>query len=156
NPARYIVVTSLALSAVQTDEIKALMSPFIISSQDVIHQSTLNDELRNHPEIEESHFKLWFSSTVILNAIFNNAMVGRTKAYLEKIQSKINYYVVTRRLDEAADILDREKLLLISGQPGIGKSTLADVLFFAKAKSGYKIFKVYNIEEAEKAISKDD
>jgi hypothetical protein len=155
-PARYIVVTSLALTAGQTDEIKVLMAPYIISSQDIIHQSTLNNELRNHPDIEENHFKLWFSSTTVLKGIFNNAMAGRTKAYLEKIQLKINYYVVTRRLDEAAHILDKEKLLLISGQPGIGKSTLADVLFFAKAKNGYKIFKVYNIEEAEKAISKDD
>ena len=155
-PARYIVVTSLPLSAEQTDEIKMLMAPFVISSQDVIHQSTLNDILRNHPEIEENHFKLWFSSTTVLKSILNNAVAGRTKAYIEKIQSKINFYVVTRRLDEAAQILDREKLLLISGQPGIGKSTLADVLFFARAKSGFKIFKVYNIEEAEKAISKND
>ena len=156
NPTRYIVVTSLALTAAQTDEIKSLMEPFIISAQDVIHQSALNNALRSNPDIEENHFKLWFSSTTVLKAILNNAIAGRTKAYIEKIQSKIKYYVVTQRLDEAEQILDREKLLLISGQPGIGKSTLADVLFFAKAKKGYKIFKIYNIDDAENSISKDD
>ncbi|WP_316826056.1 restriction endonuclease [Pedobacter miscanthi] len=155
-PDRYIVVTSLPLTPGQADEIKELMSPFILTADDVIGHSTINDILRNYPEIEENHFKLWFSSTSVLKSILNNAVEGRTRAYVDKIQARIKYYVLTKKLDEAAEILDREKLLLISGQPGIGKSTLADVLFFARARAGYKIFKVYNIEEAERAISRDD
>ncbi len=156
NPRRYILVTSLALSATEMDEIKQIMSPYILSQQDIIDQVGINNLLRNHPKVEENHFKLWFSSVGVLKAILNNALAGRTRAYLENVQSKINSYVVTPRLNEASEILSREKLLLISGQPGIGKSTLADILLFARSKSGYKIYKVYNIDEAEGAISPDD
>ena len=52
--------------------------------------------------------------------------------------------------------MQKEKLLLITGQPGIGKTTLAEILIFERAKNDHKIYKVENISEAEDVISPND
>lgn len=153
NPQRYIVATSIPLSARQKDELKDLLVPYVLSSNDIIGQSDLNAYLREFKDIEQKQFKLWFSSVSMLNAILNNAIEGRTRAYLEKIKTKIGLYVVTKNLDKANELLDKNNLLLITGQPGLGKTTLADAILLERAKKGYQIYKVTNIREAEDVIS---
>lgn len=152
-PDRYIIVTSLPLSAQQKDEIKNLLSPFILTSNDVFGRDDLNAILIEFKEIEKKYFKLWFSSLVVLETVLNNAIEGRTRFMLERIKDKISFYVITKKLDDANQILQKEKLLLITGQPGIGKTTLAEIMLFDRAKNGYKIYKVENISEAEQVIS---
>ncbi|AEV31784.1 hypothetical protein Oweho_0771 [Owenweeksia hongkongensis DSM 17368] len=154
-PERYIVVTSLPLSAQEKDELKEILSPFVLTSNDIIGKDDLNAFLRSNEEIEKTHFKLWFSSIKILKTIFNNAIEGRTKHHLQSVKNKIRFYVITKKLDDANKILNEKKLLLITGQPGIGKTTLADILLFDRAKKGFKIYKVENIREAEDVISVD-
>lgn len=155
-PDRYIVVTSLPLSSIQKDEIKTILSPFVLTSNDIIGQEDLNGYLADYKEIEKNYFKLWFSSINIFNSIINNAVEGRTRYLLEQIKNKIPFYVVTKKLDDANKILQKEKLLLITGQPGIGKTTLAEIILFERAKNGHKIYKVENISEAENIISPND
>lgn len=155
-PQRYIIATSIPLSAVQKDEIRKLLSPYILTSNDIFGQEDLNGFILKHPQIEKNHFKLWFSSTTVINAILNNAIEGRTKYLIEKIKNHVKFYVVTEKLDEANNILLNEKLLLITGQPGIGKTTLAELLIFEKAYENYQVYQVENISEAETMISLDD
>lgn len=152
-PDRYIVVTSLPLSASQKDELKSGLAPFVLTSNDIIGQEDLNGYLGEFKEVEKKYFKLWFSSINVFNAVINNAVEGRTKYMMEKIRNKIPFYVVTKKLDDANKILQKEKLLLITGQPGIGKTTLAEIILFERAKNGHKIYKVENIREAEDVIS---
>ena len=45
---------------------------------------------------------------------------------------------------------------MITGQPGIGKTTLAEIILFERAKNGHRIYKVENIKEAEDVISTND
>lgn len=155
-PDRYIVVTSLPLSAGQKDELKNILAPYVLTSNDIFGQEDLNGFLADFKEIEKKHFKLWFSSLNVFNSVLNNAIEGRTKYMLERIREKIPFYVITKKLDDANKILQKEKLLLITGQPGIGKTTLAEILLFDRAKNGYRIYKVENITEAESIISPND
>jgi GTPase SAR1 family protein len=156
NPDRYIVVTSVQLSKMQKDEIKNIFSPYILTANDVIGREDLNKFLRKYKKIEKSHFKLWFSSMTILEGIFNNAVEGRTRSYLEQVSSRFPFYVVTKNLDIANKVLAREKLLLLTGLAGIGKTTLAEVLLLEKAKQGYQVYLVNTVREAEDVISCSD
>jgi DNA polymerase III delta prime subunit len=156
NPDRYIVVTSLPLNASQQDELKDILAPYVLSSNDIIGQEALNGYLAEYPNIEKRYFKLWFSSINVFNAIISNAIEGRTKYLLEKIKEKVKFYVVTTKLGKAKSILNKEKILLITGQPGIGKTTLAEILLFDRAREGCKVFKVETIREAEDIISVDE
>lgn len=155
-PESYFVVTSLPLSAAQKDEIKDLLTPFVLSSNNVIGREDLNGYLREFKEVEKAHFKLWFSSVNVLETIINNAIEGRTRFLLKEIKRKIPFYVVTKKLDDANKILERERLLLITGQPGIGKTTLAEIMVFEWAMNGYTIHEIASINEAEQVFSLDD
>lgn len=156
NPERYVVVTSLPLNADDKDELKLILSPYVLSSSDIIGQEDLNSYLSEFKELEKRYFKLWFSSIEVFNAVLNNAVEGRTRYMMEEIRKKMPYYVITKKLDAANKILLKEKLLLITGQPGIGKTTLAEIILFERAKLGAKIYKVENISEAEGVISPDE
>lgn len=156
NPDRYIVTTSLSLSAQEKDELKDILSPYVQTSNDIISQENLNEYLSDNESIETKYFKLWFSSINVFRAVLNNAIENRTKYLLERIQRNFPYYVVTKKLDEANKILTKEKLLLITGQPGIGKTTLAELVILNRAKDDFKIYKVENIKEAEDVISPSD
>lgn len=156
NPDRYIIVTSVELSKSQKDEIKNAFSPYILTANDIFGREDLNKLLRKFKRIERTHFKLWFSSIEILENIFNNAIEGRTKSYLEQISSRFQFYVITKNLDVANKVLAREKLLLLTGLAGIGKTTLAEVMLLEKAKQGFQIYLVNNIRDAEDVISAGD
>jgi Holliday junction resolvasome RuvABC ATP-dependent DNA helicase subunit len=155
-PDRYIVTTSISLSSHEKDELKSILSPWVLTSNDIISREDLNGYLSEFKEIEIKYFKLWFSSLTVFNSILNNAIEGRSRSYLEKISQNISIYVITKKLDEAYKILNKEKLLLISGQPGIGKTTLAEIILVSWAKVDFKIYKVENITEAEDVISISD
>ncbi len=153
---RYILVTSIDLSVGQKDELKNILSPYVKSSNDIIGQNELNDYLSEFKEIEKKYYKLWLSSTTVIQTILNNAIESRTKYFLSQLENKIKYYVVTEKIAEANEILKREKILLITGQPGIGKTSLAEIILYDRAKNGFKIHKVENITEAEDIISYDN
>lgn len=155
-PDRYLLATSQELSPQNKDELRKIFHPFIKTSNDIFGSQDLNKLLRKHKEIEKKHFKLWFSSTEIISNILNNAIEGRTKSYLERIGFKIPLYVVTDNLNKANKTLAREKILLITGEPGVGKTTLAEVLLFEKAKSKHKVYLINTIREAEDVISIDE
>lgn len=156
NPDRYILVTSLSLSAVQKDELKLLLNPFVKTSNDVIGQEDLNDYISEFEYIEKKYYKLWLSSTNIISFILNNAVESRTRYFLKRLKEKIKYYVITEKLELAKNILKEENILLITGQPGIGKTSLAEMVLFDRAKNDFKIHKVVDINEAEDVISNDD
>ena len=150
NPDHYIIATSLPLSASQKDELKGILSPFVLTSNDIIGQEDLNGYLNEHPDVEKVHYKLWFSSTRVLESLMNKAVEGKSRFLFEQIKAKIPFYVVTEKVNDARSILQSQKILLVTGQPGIGKTSLAEVLLFEWAKNGSKVHIVENFEEAER------
>src|SRR5690606_1320419 len=144
-PDRYILVTSVPLSPQYKDELWEILSPYILTSNDIFGNEDLNALLQKFGEIEKQHFKLWFSSVNVLNTVINNAIEGRTKYLLERIKAKVPYYVITSKLGDAIMKLEIEKILLITGQPGIGKTTLAEIILFERSRNGYEIYKVEDI-----------
>lgn len=155
-PDRYIIATSLELSATEKDELVEIFNPYVLSANDIFGNQDLNKLLRKHKDIVKTHFKLWFSNTEIISNILNNAIEGRTRSYLERIKSKMPLYVLTKNFDNANKILQQEKVLLITGEPGVGKTTLAEVLLYEKAKDEFKIYLINTIREAEDVISVDE
>jgi DNA polymerase III delta prime subunit len=154
-PATYLIVTSVDLSAKEKDDISALFTPFLKSSQDILAKNDLNDIISEHPEIEKKHFKLWLSSTNVLENIFHNGIIGRSEYLVETIQRKLPFYVITKELNTAFNILNENKILLITGQPGVGKTTLAQMVIYKLLGEGVKLYDVTNVAEAEGVLSRD-
>ena len=138
NPKKYIFVTSLQLSSANKKDIKEIFEPYIKSDSDIYGQEDLNDLLKNNSDIEENHYKLWISSTTVLQRIFNNAIKGRSEFELEEIHAKIKYYVVTENHNNAIRKLEDSHTIIIAGEPGIGKTTLAEQIVLNYIEKGFE------------------
>lgn len=149
SPSRYVLVTSVALTPYNKSEIYRIFSPFIRTSSDVIGQNDVNNLLQKHPNIETNHFKLWLTSKAVLERVLKNAILVQSDFKIEKITEKLPLYVQIASLQAAFRILENNHFLIISGIPGIGKTTLAEMLLYAYLEKGYAPIQVTeNIKEA--------
>jgi len=65
-PQRYIIATSVGLSPNDKDEIQKTFNPYCKSTGDIYGREDLNNLLLQNPQIEVNHYKLWLSSTNVL------------------------------------------------------------------------------------------
>ncbi|WP_148639429.1 AAA family ATPase [Aquimarina longa] len=130
NPERYCLTTSVSLSPQNKEKIIELFSPYIKDSEDIYGKEDFNNLLNKFPSIEKNFHKLWLSSIDVLHRIINNQVVNHSKFYVEGIKEKIKVYVQNDSYSEALSILKENKYVIISGPPGIGKTTLAEMLVF--------------------------
>ena len=137
-PARYVVVTSNGLTPANKDEIVVAMQPFIKSTGDVLGAHDLEGLLKRHPSVEKSNFKLWLTSTVVLERVLHNAEQCHTDFSVKRIQRKLSRFVQNDAFPRARDLLDETRVVVISGMPGIGKTTLAELLLYAHLEQGYQ------------------
>ena len=156
SPQRYILTTSVDLTVKQKDEVLAMFNPFILSGMDVLGKKDLNNLLEKNPEIEKNYHKLWLASTNVLNTIINRATLNWSSFELEKIEKGIRLYVENESLNKALDVLKENHYVVISGIPGIGKTTLARMLVYTMLARGYEEF-VYvdDMDTAAKMFSKE-
>ncbi|HTK19202.1 MAG TPA: restriction endonuclease [Mucilaginibacter sp.] len=134
-PQRYILMTAFDPTVSQTDHIVTLMSPFIKTSQDVYGRDRINNLIKKYPDIEKKYYKLWLTSTTILKRILHNGAEGRSEFFKEKILKRASLYVPTKNFKTALDKLREHHFLIISGEPGVGKTTISYLLiceFLAK------------------------
>ncbi len=150
-PKRYLVVTSLPLSPTNKEEIKKILAPFVLCTNDIYGQDDLNGLICKYPEIEESHFKLWFSSTTILKRILHNGLKGRSEFAASKIESRIKKFVPSKSHQNSVKILNDKNFILITGSPGIGKTILANILTYQLLSEDFELVYINEIREAEDA-----
>lgn len=147
-PNRYVLATSLTLTQARKDEIVAVMAPVPLIPPDVLGQEDLNNLLRRHGTVERQHFKLWLSSTAVLERILQEGVFNRTAAEMDIIRDMVPRFVQNGSVEEAEAKLAETGALIIAGPPGVGKSTLARILLWRHAEQGWRVFVVDSLEEA--------
>jgi len=137
-PNRYCIATSAPLSPANKREIREIFHPFCRSDADIFGREDLNNFLTMYPDIEKQHYKLWLTSSVIMERIVHSDVYNQTAALVEAIQAKAKLYVQNQSFFDALDILREHKYCVISGIPGIGKSFLAEVLLLEYVRQGFE------------------
>lgn len=137
-PDRYVLVTSVELSKKNKSSIQELFHPFIRSPQDVIGANDIDGLLQRHSAVARSNFKLWLTSTEILERVLHNAEICQTDFEVERVMRKLPIFVQNGAFPRAQEILNTTNVLIISGVPGIGKTTLAEILLYAHLEQGYE------------------
>lgn len=155
-PKRYIIATTLSLSAADKTKIRSIFGTFMLNDADVLGCEDINDLLRKHPHVERSHFKLWLHSTEVLCTLANAAILGRSAFTLQEIRERSSAYVQTASHALAREKVKNQGVLLITGEPGIGKTTLAEQLCLEYVVDGYQLcVAARQIEELE-SLYQDD
>ena len=139
-PERYILTTSHSLSPANKETIKELFKPFIKSNEDILGKEDLNNLLTKFPSVEKNFYKLWLASVDVLNNILNSQIINQSKFLLDEIQGKIEVYVENKSFEEALSVIKSNNYVVISGSPGIGKTTLAEMLVFHLLSKGMEEF----------------
>lgn len=137
NPDRYVLVTSLPLSVGQTDEIAALLAPYLRTPDDLVGGKRLAAILERREDVVKRHHKLWLTSVAVLERVLHASEHEQTRSYVEGVARKIPLFVQTRAYGRALEALETGRIVIVSGQPGIGKSTLADMLLYAHISDGF-------------------
>lgn len=152
NPQRYIFITSQKLSRDNKQKIKTIFHPYILREDDIFGYQDLADFLskKENQDIVEQNFKLWITSTSVLDLIFNNAIKGRSESTIREIEENAYKYAITENHKKGLKILEENNVVIMTGEPGIGKTTLADNLALYYTAKGFEFCDIEeNINEAE-------
>lgn len=153
NPSRYGVISSCPLSPRNKRKIKDLFAPYILSEGDIIGRDELNDILAK-PEYEHivnQTIGLWWQSYNVLTRTYFSWIFNRTKRRLSAIVEKNRFSYWTEGVHCALKKLRENNVVVVAGQPGVGKTTAAELLLLHAYKEGYEPIIIRNgVEEAEK------
>lgn len=156
NPDAYHFITTLDISVSQKERIYALFSEWMSGPEYVLGGRDIDALITRHPDIERRHAKLWVSTGMQLFWNLHSDIANRAEALRQRIEKSMPRYVVSSSYGPARRLLDEHNVCLISGPPGIGKTTLAQMLIAEHISVGYEPIEVSaDINEAWVALSRD-
>ena len=142
-PTRYILTTSVGLTPSRKQELLAIMAPYCVDVSDIFGKDDLNNLLTQYSDVERQHFKLWLTSAAVLDRVLNAGIFSDSDRHLERIRRRLCRYVPNPSLERAQQILDTSHFCIVAGIPGIGKTTLAEVLLTNLVEQhGFSTFRV--------------
>jgi hypothetical protein len=139
-PTRYIIATSYDLSVKQVDKIYELLKPHLQQKSDIIGRAMLNNLLGVYPEIEFRYPRLFLSNTTTLRYLLNANVYNQSNEKLRTYNYTSRFYVSDGCFQQAMKILSERRYVTISGEPGVGKSTLAGMISLYYIGQGYDFF----------------
>ncbi|MCU8152236.1 restriction endonuclease [Vibrio vulnificus] len=152
-PSRYILVTSCKLTPANKSKLSSIIGPGLKSEADIFGPEDINGLLRKYPDILKSHIKLWLLGVGVLEQVLRAATHTYTAITLDEIEHKIRVYASNPSFYESLDTLDKYQLLIISGPPGVGKTTLAEILCYTFLSEQWELVPIRSLDDGFAAIN---
>jgi Restriction endonuclease len=140
--ASYRFATSRRLNHDQRKEIAGILEPWVGSVKNVYGEGDLRRHLKKHPEVERRTVKLWLRSVGQLRQSLSAASYERSRALLEETRRQLPRYVQTESFARARETLEAERVCVIAGPAGVGKTTLARMLLLDSIEAGFQPFEI--------------
>ena len=134
NPDRYILCINMQLSPKRSTEIIELFDGYIKQEEDIIDGIKLNKYLSQEPYqyLFKSYSKLLIpnfqSVELALDKVVNRKYFQKTSYFLNEIETRHRLFHYSSQLSEVIERLEDNKGIILSGNPGVGKTTTAMLL----------------------------
>ena len=163
NPTEYYLFISCDLTPANEDEIFGMFEKYMPHgrTEHIIHGKNIDDKLskNKYRVICEENFDLFAKSKSVLDLGLNADIINDSKTLLEEIKENSKLFVKTKHYYEAADKFFRSRNILITGEPGIGKTFLSKMLvsdFLEKHKHAeFHYSSCKNLSSLKKLINND-
>ncbi len=152
-PSRYILATSRPLTPLNKSRLATVLGSLLTSEGDIFGPEDLNELLRKHPAIERSHIKLWLSSAAVLDKVLRSAAHAFSAMTRFDVERKVTVYAPNPSFTEARFRLEDSHVVIISGPPGVGKTTLAEMLSFAYISEGWEFIGIRSLDDGLASIA---
>jgi energy-coupling factor transporter ATP-binding protein EcfA2 len=146
-PCRYILVTSRPLTPRNKATLAEIIGSTLKSEADIFGPRDLNALLRKFPDIERANIKLWLSSTAVLDRVVNAASHTFTAITRADIEAKLNVYAQNPSFQEAREKLEAGHVAIILGPPGVGKTTLAEMISYAYIAEDWEYIAIRSLDD---------
>lgn len=147
DPQRYILATSRSLQPGNKATLAEIIGPCLRDEADIYSGDDLGGLLRKYPDIAKAHVKLWLSNAAMLERVVHAATAAFSEITKAEIEAKVRVYAQNPSLSEAQEKLEKEHVVIITGPPGVGKTTLAEMLTFAYLAEGWELVAIRSLDD---------
>jgi hypothetical protein len=159
NPNKYYICCGMELTASNISEIYGMFSSYMESDRNIVTLKEIDSFLQKpeNADIVRRHYKLWLYASEILSQIYNQNIFIDCESLLYEIEEESKFFVQTEIYNRCLDCLDKHRMIMITGQPGVGKTITSKMLTLYYATQGYAVRYTTNgeISDIKKALSAD-
>lgn len=161
NPKEYYMFAACPLSDNKYTIIYNMFSKFMADQKNIFDGnricSLLSEE--KYSKVLEKNFKLWATTKTVLDSLYNNESNIDSATLVYNIKEHQKFYVETNNYIEVIKNIYKNNIALIKGGPGVGKSTLSEMVvlnMISKYKDLRIIYSSYgNVSNIKNTISRD-
>jgi len=158
-PEKYFICCGMGLTPTNIQEIYNMFSDYMESDENIITLIEIDDFLQNseNSDIVRKHYKLWLHASGILNQIQNQNIFIDCESLLSDIHEESKYFVQTEVYNQCLDCLNKHRIIMITGHPGVGKTITSKMLVLYYASQEYSVRYTTNgdISDIKKSLSID-
>ncbi len=162
NPERYIIITAAEIGKEKREKLIKMFEGYL-QKEDIIDKNDLNDLLSKskYHDLEIETLKLLVPNSFVLshylNKIENNKIYTATEIELNKMKEEKKLFSVNEVFFEALEKVSKEKTVMITGEPGVGKSILGRMLvsYFINTHPNIEFFSISSLDELFQIYNKE-
>ena len=138
NISCYVLATSLNLSRNQAETLRALIKN-VVQDVVVLGAVSISGLLDKDPATLKSTIKLWATNAEIVRILFKPANMNCFYELQNRWEELNNVFVEIPDVKNVVDSLEKNHIAVIAGEPGVGKTTLAEYICLLYFKEGYEV-----------------